>query len=118
MTFRDRLRPDGVLFMAVPDMRHTFDRSRPLTTLDHLVADHIDGPDRSRRGHYEEYVRHVADLSGADGEALVERLLQSKYSIHFHTFTPASLGRLYDHCQLELTASLSHDDEVITVVRT
>ena len=30
------LRPGGILYMAVPDKRFTFDRDRPPTTIDHL----------------------------------------------------------------------------------
>ena len=32
------LRPDGILFLALPDKRVTFDKDRPRTTLDHVRA--------------------------------------------------------------------------------
>ena len=48
-THLGKLRPGGVLFYAVPDKRYTFDCRRPLTPLDHMVADHEQGPERSRR---------------------------------------------------------------------
>ena len=40
------LRPGGVLYMAVPDKRFTFDVDRPVTPLEHLVAR---SRDRTRR---------------------------------------------------------------------
>jgi ubiquinone/menaquinone biosynthesis C-methylase UbiE len=49
------LRPGGILFLAPPDKRLTFDKNRPRTTLAHLVADHRDPGEGSRFRHYEEY---------------------------------------------------------------
>src|SRR5207244_3598621 len=34
------LRPRGVLYLAVPDARTSFDACRPLTTVEHLLRDH------------------------------------------------------------------------------
>lgn len=34
------VRPGGVIFMIVPHKKRTFDRKRPRTTLDHLIADY------------------------------------------------------------------------------
>lgn len=45
------LRPEGILYMAVPDKRHTFDRDRPVTPLVHLIRDHREGPEWSRHSH-------------------------------------------------------------------
>jgi len=50
----------GVLFLAVPNKTETFDRDRPVTgSLAHLLRDHEEGPDISRRQHFEEWVRLV-----------------------------------------------------------
>ena len=53
------LRPGGILYLAVPDKRYTFDVDRPVTSTDHLLRDHREGPEGSRRGHYEEWARLV-----------------------------------------------------------
>jgi hypothetical protein len=37
------LRPGGVLYLAVPDKRYTFDADRPVTPTDHLLRDHREG---------------------------------------------------------------------------
>ena len=46
------LRPGGVLFMAVPDMRHTPDATRAPTTVEHVDRDHREGPAGSRARHF------------------------------------------------------------------
>src|SRR4051794_24643687 len=53
------IRPGGVLYMAVPDKRSTFDIDRPVTPLEHLIQDHEHGSQHSRSAHYEEWVRLV-----------------------------------------------------------
>ncbi len=49
------LRPGGILFLTLPDARHTFDALRPRTTVEHLLRDHRDGPEVSREEHYREW---------------------------------------------------------------
>ena len=61
------LKPGGVLYMAVPDKRFTFDRDRPVTPLEHMVADHANGAHHSRRVHYEEWARLVEHAPRAPG---------------------------------------------------
>jgi SAM-dependent methyltransferase len=39
------LKVGGILYMGVPNKHYTFDRDRPLTTLDHLVKDYQEGPE-------------------------------------------------------------------------
>jgi predicted SAM-dependent methyltransferase len=48
------LRPSGVAYLALPDKRFTFDKDRVITSLDHLIRDHEEGPDTSLAEHYEE----------------------------------------------------------------
>ena len=52
-------RPGGVLLLTLPDARHTFDVNRPRTTVEHLLRDHEEGPQVSRREHYEEWARFL-----------------------------------------------------------
>lgn len=79
------LRRGGVLYMAVPDKRFTFDQPRALTTVDHLVRDHRDGPHVSRDSHYLE----VASLSESSEsiQSVADTLKAKNYSIHFHVWT-------------------------------
>jgi SAM-dependent methyltransferase len=82
------LKPLGVLYLAVPDKRFTFDADRPATTLEHLYTDYSLGAEKSRAVHYAEWVRYVSKET--DSVALnseVDQLMAMKYSIHFHSWT-------------------------------
>jgi SAM-dependent methyltransferase len=88
------LRPGGTLFLALPDKRLTFDKDRPRTTLEHLIADHEDGGAGSRLGHFEEYSHLVHRKSGDELARDVEDLLNRDYSIHFHVWIPEDIAEL------------------------
>jgi SAM-dependent methyltransferase len=91
-TFRRVLKPDGVLYLVIPDKTYTFDKNRPSTPLEHLIRDHEEGPLWSREGHYREYAEKV-DLA-PDDAAITERaqkLMHMDYSIHFHVWTKGEL---------------------------
>jgi SAM-dependent methyltransferase len=85
------LRPGGTLLLALPDRRETFDRHREGTPLEHLVADHDEGPERSRAQHYEEWARLVdLPLGNVEAEGVTAHatdLQRRRYSIHFHCWT-------------------------------
>jgi SAM-dependent methyltransferase len=91
------LRNGGVLYMAVPDKRSTFDVDRPVTTVEHLARDFRDGPEWSRFDHFEEYARIVNRIQPYDGHA--RYLMDKGYSIHYHVWTPESFRELLDYCR-------------------
>jgi SAM-dependent methyltransferase len=86
------LRPGGILFMAVPDKRRTFDRGRRVTEVEHLLRDHREGPQSSRGAHYEEWAREV--MRAPDPEAEARGLRDAGTSIHFHVWTRDAFGDL------------------------
>jgi SAM-dependent methyltransferase len=93
------LKPGAVLYLAVPDKRFTFDVNRPSTTIDHLLRDFTEGPAWSKTQHFEEWsrlVNHQTDPADIADEA--RRLMEMRYSIHFHVWNAADL--------LELVAGL------------
>jgi SAM-dependent methyltransferase len=57
------LKPGGVLYMAVPDKRYTFDFDRSVTSIDHLVRDYRDGSGWSKMQHFEEWCRLVENAA-------------------------------------------------------
>jgi predicted SAM-dependent methyltransferase len=85
------LRGDGIIYLAIPDKRYTFDVDRPVTTLDHLLKDYEQGPEWSKRQHFEEWTRTV-DRSQRATE--VARLMDIDYSIHYHVWTQTELLEL------------------------
>jgi predicted SAM-dependent methyltransferase len=82
------LRPGGILFIALPDKRFTFDQKRPETSNDHLQLDHERGPQASRQQHYVEWARLVENIEDAShAAARATELENTGYSIHFHVWT-------------------------------
>jgi SAM-dependent methyltransferase len=116
------LKVGGLLYLAIPDKRHTFDRDRPVTSLEHLMRDYHEGPDWSRRGHYEEWVRLVDKIPDPAGrERQVATLLARRTAIHFHVWTQAemvdlvaALRRLF---AFDVDLMFKRDNEVLFIVR-
>ena len=91
------LRTGGILFLAVPDKRFTFDRNRPETPFEHLLRDHLEGPAWSYAEHMREYVTLVLNPDEDAIEATIEDLTAKNYSIHFHVWADASLREFFRH---------------------
>ncbi|NLH79402.1 MAG: class I SAM-dependent methyltransferase [Phyllobacteriaceae bacterium] len=103
------LRRGGTLYLAVPDKHYTFDRDRPVTTYEHLVRDHREGPSWSRLDHFREYVGSVMKIGDpAQREAEVARLDAMNYSIHFHVWTGDALKDFVERAivEFEIPATL------------
>jgi SAM-dependent methyltransferase len=110
-THLGKLKPGGLLFYAVPDKRFTFDFRRHVTPLEHMVADYEQGPEASRREHYDEWTRLVIadDPAQANpGEQVgseewatrkARDLEAAKYSIHMHVWTQAEFLKLILDCR-------------------
>jgi predicted SAM-dependent methyltransferase len=94
------LRPGGVLYLAIPDKRRTFDAGRHVTPLEHVLRDHEEGPEWSRAEHYRDWARNVD--KAADIDAHVAALMEEDYSIHFHVWTPEAFTALLEHARREL----------------
>lgn len=121
-TFFRVLRSGGILYLAVPEKHHTFDRDRPVTTLAHLWADHRMGPTRSRREHYQEWVKLVDKKTDPlEAEQLVTRLESRKYSIHFHVWDQSAwlefIQAMQVHYQFKFEVLCQHGIEMINVLR-
>lgn len=82
------LKPTGILYLALPDKRCCFDSDRPVTPLEHVMRDHLEGAEWSRRGHFEEWARLVRKAKEEDVDTEVARLMSMNYSIHYHVWTP------------------------------
>jgi SAM-dependent methyltransferase len=86
------LRPGGVLYLTLPDARESFDAPRERTTTEHLLRDHREGPQVSRREHYEECARHI---EGHRGEILTKRVQEMEAENlfpHFHVWEPVTFA--------------------------
>lgn len=119
----DKLRENGIIFMAVPYKRFSFDKERALTPLGAVLRDYHEGPQWSARGHYEEWARVIQQKRDADLSAAVESLLREQANIHFHVWDPETFLAMVLHCQqmlrwpLELEEFARNGAEFIVVLR-
>lgn len=123
-TFFARLRPGGVLYLAIPDKRYTFDRERALTPLEHLIADHREGPERSRREHYASWIQDIHGVTNPEElRVTTDQLIEERRSIHFHVWRYEDLLELIAYTRQALglcwepVAAIQHADEAIFVLR-
>lgn len=88
LEFQRVLKPRGIIYLALPDQRLTFDRDRAVTSLDHLLKEHSGGTAEANRwSHYLDWALNV-DKQGSDSEAHAADLMRRRYSIHFHVWRP------------------------------
>lgn len=123
------IRPGGVHILAVPDLRFTFDRRRPETTVAHLLGDYVDGGAGTSRQAYEEHLRYVhPELTGEHyAEAEIERQAEENvkrwqdFDIHFHAWTrrgfEALLERVAELAPFTMVEAASVGNENIFVLR-
>jgi len=100
------LRPDGIIYLVVPDRRVTWDRTRPLTSVEHLLGDFERGTTACDAAHIDEFALG-ADWAQLDPTTPREALAAKQtgiargmheavargedINIHFHTFETSNL---------------------------
>jgi SAM-dependent methyltransferase len=124
-----KLRPGGIIYMAIPDMRRIFDAGRPLTPLEHLAEDDAQSssePKKRDYEHYLEYARFVDKQTGAATEPHAQQLIAANFSIHFHTFVATTFIEMLRYAQEQLALpfeilayadTLPGSDEFLVVLR-
>ena len=113
------LKDGGILFVAIPDKRLTFDVEREPTPLEHLFDDHEHGPEASRLEHFREFHRVVLGLTD---EEEVRRLAAEEDHTHFHCWGPDGMlelaaGLLRYGLSFEVLAFASYGNEGTFVLR-
>ena len=100
-----KLAPGGILFLAIPDQRFTFDTHRPPTPLEHMVEDYRCSPEKRKKRdhqHFWEWAAYVNEMSGEAADARAAYLEGIDYSIHFHTFRLQSFLKLLRYMEDKL----------------
>jgi len=116
------VRDGGIVYLAVPDKRFSFDAGREITTIEHLLEDHEGGVDASRRAHYLDWARHVLGRNGLEAQEEADRLREARYSIHFHVWTRRSFLDFLRWCRddrgmpFRIVRTASNRVEVIAVL--
>jgi hypothetical protein len=112
------LRPGGVLFLTLPDARHTFDSSRGRTTVEHLVRDHREGPEVSRQEHYREW----AEVECLPEDRVAQRVAEFAAETtrhHFHVWELEGFLAFLRSIPLDIDLELAqaHLDEFAVILR-
>jgi SAM-dependent methyltransferase len=112
------LKPDGVLYLTLPDARHTFDAARPLTSVEHLLRDHERGPKISRREHLEECAHVIEGRQGSDVAIRADEMEAAGVRPHFHVWTPLTFAAFLAATDLPFTLTLLQEsvDEFVVVL--
>lgn len=97
------LKKNGKLFLIVPNRKYTYDRCRPLTTLEHIINDYYCNVDESDSTHLDEIIRlHDLDIDTTVknyDEHVARTLNNSKTRIaHHHTFDMNLIAELISFC--------------------
>lgn len=118
-TFLRVLRPAGIVFLTQPDARLMFDAPRPRTTLEHVLRDHEEGPEVSRRGHYAECARLIEGVPEERVEARAAELEAEGARIHFHVWELETFLEMLLHLDLEADIECVQrvEDEFAVVLR-
>lgn len=117
------IKPGGIIYMAIPDKRYTFDKKRPLTPFNHVLTDHEKGPEKSKRQHFEEWVSLVKDVPSAEVDTEAQKLIDEDYSIHFHVWDQANMRDFFAQLQqtaqlpIEIEMMIQNNEEVIFILR-
>jgi predicted SAM-dependent methyltransferase len=114
----------GVLYLSIPDKRHSFDIDRSVTSIEHLLRDYKEGPDRSKRQHLEEWTKRVSKIKdNTEIEHQITHLINVDYSIHYHVWTQTEMLELILtlkkklHFNFEVELFLRNKDEVIIILK-
>jgi SAM-dependent methyltransferase len=125
------LKPEGILYLGLPDKRYTFDMHRPLTDINHLLKDYNDGPEWSKKQHFLEWAKfptlgYTSDSDGQNDpriEVEANRFMEQDYSIHYHVWTQTEILELLVtlqkslHFAFEVEFFLKNKDEMVLVLR-
>lgn len=118
------LKPGGVLFLAIPDKRFTFDVERDVTPFEHLLRDHEEGPAWSRQDHYEEVARLVLGVRDEQKvRELAERNREQVGHAHFHVWAQADMFEMVAALrkrvglEFDVLAAAAAGNETVFVIR-
>ncbi len=101
--------PRGLVVLVVPHLENTVDHRRPVTTLEHLEADHEQGMPETDTTHIREFIE-LADLSRTpelpSRETFEQRTLANveHRAVHHHVFDTELVARMLDRAGFELIA--------------
>jgi predicted SAM-dependent methyltransferase len=120
--FYAKLSLNGIMYMAIPDKRYTFDRTRDLTSFEHVANDYNNITDHFP--HFVDFARHVGKINDeVKILADAKKMSGMDYSIHYHVwnattfrhFLSASIDLL--NLNLRVLEFKQNFSEIIAILR-
>jgi SAM-dependent methyltransferase len=121
-TFLDRIKPNGILYIIVPDKRYTFDSKRDITNFAHIAGDYA--------GKNSDDPHFLEVAAGGKPRKITPELRrkakefkESKYSIHYHVwdfnaYTDFLLNaQKFFKATFETLVLMHNGDEIISVLK-
>lgn len=109
LNWYSKLRTGGIIFLAVPDKKKTFDKNREITSLSHLIDDNNCSKSTLKvknYNHFYEWVRYVQQKDGIELENNYNKLIKIDYSIHFHVFVFESFVKVINYISKNLNTRI------------
>lgn len=105
------LKPGGYVLSIIPDYQYCFDRKRPLTTIDHLIADYIEDVGEDDKTHIEEQ-KELHDWSYGGHPQFYDlcEINDLTRVVHHHTFTIELVEELFAYCGFKKILSFKQDE--------
>lgn len=105
------LNSGGYILSIIPDYQYCFDRNRPLTTIDHLIADYVEDVGEGDTTHIEEQ-KQLHDWSYGGHHQFYElcKINHLTRVVHHHTFNIELVEELFAYCGFEKILSFKHDE--------
>jgi SAM-dependent methyltransferase len=112
------VRPGGIFMLAVPDMRYTWDKPRPVTPLDHLISDYATGGEDTRHIGVREHIKYLhpqwaPPIAKEEVEATVARMVDAKIDTHYHTWTSDTFDQMIAFGATKFGAEILHAEIVL-----
>ena len=112
----------GILYLAVPDKRHTFDLRRPVTPYGALKSAYVSGQRAGCAELFYEWAHLVYNLPPAEAKIRGKQLMEEDYSIHYNVWATGDLlnflltARHDFQIPFELVAVVSSENETIVLL--
>ncbi|MEA3540747.1 MAG: methyltransferase domain-containing protein [Pseudomonadota bacterium] len=112
------LRKSGIFLLVVPEKSKTWDRDRPVTTIQHMIADAADGGATTKLQAYLEHVEYVhpvmtgQHIPTAEVQEAARRIMDAQMDIHVHSWTHREFRQLLDYCAEKFRFRVVHSQAV------
>ena len=105
------LNSGGYVLSIIPDYQYCFDRKRPLTSMDHLVSDYMEGIGEDDKTHIEEQ-KELHDWSCGGHPQFYELCEMNDLTrvVHHHTFDIELVEEMFAYCGFTKVISYKQDE--------